>query len=155
MLLQVFLRIWVCRGHFTTNNNTKNIVEIPVINWLATLGPHVADYASLTLKFFLNGKFVTLEGEKVSKPSMAQFHHFKRLHSTNAIAECFTIQWLKNHSAEDIFKDLPTDVDPEIAILLHTYKNLFQSPATLPPDRAHNHHIPLMEGSNPVKVKPY
>jgi hypothetical protein len=155
MLLQVFLRIWACLGHFTTNNNIKNTVEIPVITWLATLGPHVVDYASLTLKFFLNGKFVTLEGEKVSKPSMAQFRHFKRLHSTNAIAECFTIQWLKNHSAEDIFKDLPTDVDPEIAILLHTYKNLFQSPATLPPDRAHNHHIPLMKGSNPVKVKPY
>jgi hypothetical protein len=26
--------------------------------WLATLGPHVADYAALTLNFFMNGKFV-------------------------------------------------------------------------------------------------
>lgn len=28
--------------------------------WLATLGPHVADYAALSLKFFHEGKFVTL-----------------------------------------------------------------------------------------------
>lgn len=31
-------------------------------NWLATLGPHVADYATLSLKFFLVGKFITLQG---------------------------------------------------------------------------------------------
>jgi hypothetical protein len=67
--------------------------------WLATLGPHVADYAALTLKFFLNGKFVTLQGETVPRPSATQFHHFKRLHNTDAIAECFTIQWLKNHTS--------------------------------------------------------
>ena len=29
-------------------------------SWLATLGPHVADYAALTLKIFYKGKFVTL-----------------------------------------------------------------------------------------------
>lgn len=28
--------------------------------WLATLGPHVADYAALSLKFFQNGHFITL-----------------------------------------------------------------------------------------------
>jgi hypothetical protein len=29
--LQVFLHIWACLGHFTSNNNTKNIIEILVI----------------------------------------------------------------------------------------------------------------------------
>ncbi|PNX68780.1 hypothetical protein L195_g056355, partial [Trifolium pratense] len=64
-------------------------------SWLATLGPHVADYASLTLKFFLKNKLVTLSGEAVPRPNPAQFHHFKRLASTDSIAECFTIQCLK------------------------------------------------------------
>ncbi|CAJ2652754.1 unnamed protein product [Trifolium pratense] len=120
-------------------------------SWLATLGPHVADYASLTLKFFINGKFVTLQGEATPRPAAAQFHHFKRLHYTDAIAECFTIQWLKSHTDEDIFRDLPTNIEPEIAILLHTYKELFKTPNTLPPHRSHNHSIPLIEGHNPVK----
>ncbi|PNX56849.1 hypothetical protein L195_g058407, partial [Trifolium pratense] len=124
-------------------------------SWLATLGPHVADYASLTLKFFLEGKFVTLVGEPEARPSSAQLHHFKRLHTTDAIAECFTVQWLKSTEAADIFKELPTNIEPEIAMLLHTYKELFQPPSALPPSRAHNHSIPLMEGANPVKVKPY
>ncbi|CAJ2644785.1 unnamed protein product [Trifolium pratense] len=124
-------------------------------SWLATLGPHVADYASLTVKFFINGKFVTLQGEATPRPAAAQFNHFKRLHYTDAIAECFTIQWLKSHTDEDIFRDLPTNIEPEIAILLHTYKELFKTPNTLPPHRSHNHSIPLIEGHNPVKVKPY
>ncbi|MCI42914.1 hypothetical protein A2U01_0064151, partial [Trifolium medium] len=29
-------------------------------SWLATLGPHIADYAHLTLKFYQQGKFITL-----------------------------------------------------------------------------------------------
>jgi hypothetical protein len=124
-------------------------------SWLATLGPHVADYASLTLKFFLEGKFVTLLGESAARPSPAQFHHFKRLQHTDAIDECFTVQWLKSTETTDIFKELPTNIEPEIAILLHTYKDLFKTPSTLPPSRSHNHSIPLIEGANPVKVKPY
>ncbi|PNX66605.1 hypothetical protein L195_g055181 [Trifolium pratense] len=124
-------------------------------SWLSTLGPHVADYASLTLKFFLKGKFVTLTGQAVTRPLPAQFHHFKRLTKTDAIAECFTIQCLKPHEEEDIFKDLPTNIEPELAILLHTYKEIFKAPTALPPHRSHNHAIPLMEGTSPVKVKPY
>jgi hypothetical protein len=124
-------------------------------SWLATLGLHVADYASLTLKVFWKDKFITLTGEGTPRTTQAQFHHFKRLHLTDAIAECFTIQWLKSIDDEDVFKDLPTNLDPEIAMLLYTYKDLFKSPTTLPPNRSHNHVIPLIEGANPIKVRPY
>ncbi|MCH84334.1 hypothetical protein A2U01_0005166, partial [Trifolium medium] len=84
-------------------------------SWLATLGSHVADYAALTLNIFLNGKFVTLTGETTTASASAQFHHFKRLHTTDAIAEYFTIQWVKSHELEDIFKELPTNTGPEVA----------------------------------------
>ncbi|GAU19157.1 hypothetical protein TSUD_79800 [Trifolium subterraneum] len=145
-----------------------HMIEIPVFllpiagadvilgaSWLATLGPHVADYASLTLKFFLKDKFVTLIGDPIPRSSQAQVHHLRRMATTNAIAECFTVQCIKSTDGNDIFKDLPTNTDPEIAMLLYTYKSLFQSPTTLPPTRPHNHSIPLLEGSAPVKVKPY
>ena len=46
-------------------------------------------------------------------------------------------------------------MDPELVLLLHTYKNIFAKPSGLPPTRSHDHSIPLLEGSNPVKVKPY
>ncbi|PNX96484.1 Ty3/gypsy retrotransposon protein [Trifolium pratense] len=124
-------------------------------SWLSTLGPHVADYASLTIKFFLHDKFVTLVGEPVARPEPAQFHHMKRFHHTDAIDECFAIQWFKDNEVADIFKELPTNTEPEIAMLLYNYQAVFKTPTTLPPTRAHNHAIPLLEGTNPVKVKPY
>jgi hypothetical protein len=103
----------------------------------------------------LNGKFVTLTGEGEATLASAQFHHLRRLHNTDAIVECFSVSMMQTHDAADIFQDLPDNIEPELAILLHTYRDLFQSPTTLPPARSHNHSIPLLEGSNPVKVKPY
>jgi hypothetical protein len=65
------------------------------------------------------------------------------------------VQCIKATDVDDIFRDLPTNTEPEVAMLLYTYTNLFQAPTALPPDRVHNHTIPLVEGATPVKVKPY
>ena len=50
--------------------------------------------------------------------------------------------------------DLPQDMEPELALLLHTYKEVFQKPETTTP-RLHDHCIPLIEGLGLVKVKLY
>ncbi|MCH84803.1 hypothetical protein A2U01_0005640, partial [Trifolium medium] len=47
------------------------------------------------------------------------------------------------------------DIEPELAILLHTYGKVFHTPSGLPPPRDHNHAIHLKDGTQPVKVKPY
>lgn len=39
--------------------------------WLATLGPHVAYYSALSLKFFQNGHFITLQGESIVEVTQA------------------------------------------------------------------------------------
>lgn len=51
--------------------------------------------------------------------------------------------------------ELPKDMELELSLLLHTYGIVFSTPSGLPPLRTHVHSIPLLEGSNPVKVKPY
>ena len=51
--------------------------------------------------------------------------------------------------------NLPTASDPELALLLHTYRVVFDAPMGLPPERAQNHSIPLLQGSNPVKCRLY
>lgn len=61
-------------------------------SWLATLGPHVADYASCAIKFLHQNKFISLQGGLSSKPTQAQFHQLKRMCNTDAIWECFSIQ---------------------------------------------------------------
>ena len=46
-------------------------------------------------------------------------------------------------------------MEPELALLLHTYSVVFATPINLPPRRSHDHSIPLLERSQPIKVKPY
>ena len=36
------------------------------VAWLATLGPHILDYNALTFKFYVHGKFITLNGENLN-----------------------------------------------------------------------------------------
>jgi len=50
---------------------------------------------------------------------------------------------------------LPAQMEPELALLLYTYSVVFDTPTILPPQRSHDHAFPLLEGSQPVKVKPY
>jgi len=124
-------------------------------SWLATLGAHISDYSNLSLKFMLNDKFVTLRGEQPKLPAPAQFNHFRRMFHTHAIEEMYCLQFHTSRTAHDQFLELPVDMEPKLALLLHTYKEVFAEPRDLTPNRSHTHTIPLLQGSNPVKVRPY
>ena len=52
-------------------------------------------------------------------------------------------------------KELPIDIKPKLPLLLHNYSSIFDTSKSLPPQCFHDHSIPLIEGSQPVKVKPY
>ncbi|WVZ04461.1 hypothetical protein V8G54_025267 [Vigna mungo] len=123
--------------------------------WLATLGPHIADYRSLTIKFYKDKKLVTLVGEKQQPIGVAQFHQLKRLSHTQSIAEIFTLQLCSNFTTQYQWTTSLQDMDPEITLLLHTYKGIFAKPVGLPPSRSQDHKIPLLQGSAAVKVRPY
>nr|KYP73406.1 hypothetical protein KK1_006031 [Cajanus cajan] len=84
--------------------------------WLATLGPHVADYSALQFKFMMNGKYITLQGDRSSLPQQAQYQYIRRLQHTDAIAECFTVQLQDPECQTDEFLDFPKDLDPELII---------------------------------------
>ena len=146
----------------------NHVIELPVYllpisgadlvlgaSWLATVGAHISDYSTLSLKFMLDDKFVTLTGEQNKLPDQAQFHHLRRMIHTDAIAEMYSLHFQHFGPSQDHFLDLPQDMEPELALLLHTYQQVFAVPCGLPPPRSQNHSIPLVHGSNPIKVKPY
>jgi len=87
--------------------------------------------------------------------NLTQLHHIRHMVHTNAIAEIYSMQVI--HEDMELVSLLPLieDMKPELALLLHTYRSIFSLPSGLPPPRSHVHSIPLLEGSNPVKVKPY
>jgi len=46
-------------------------------------------------------------------------------------------------------------MEPELALLLHTYHDVFAVPTGLPPNRSNDYCIPLIKGVDPVKVRLY
>jgi hypothetical protein len=51
--------------------------------------------------------------------------------------------------------NIKPDHPAEIQHLLSKYVLVFSMPTTFPPRRACDHHIPLMEGAHPVRIRPY
>ena len=120
------------------------------VQWLTTLGPVLIDYDQLTMKFVKDGQMVQLKGQNHETPQEASSHQLRRLMTTNRIAEMFQLQLLpssKLQSAQQTILD--------IEALLNKYPQLFVAPQGLPPIRETDHHIPLLEGSNPINVRPY
>jgi len=56
---------------------------------------------------------------------------------------------------KDQLQGIPDDIEPKLAILLHTYIKVFDIPTGLPPERNQTHAINLVQGADPVKVRPY
>ena len=124
---------------------------------MATLGPHVADYSTLTIKFFDGSVFVTLWGDSPNLPSASQahYHHLRRLHHTNVIFAVFTLHPLLSTDVKDLLVDLLPPPPSDMLALLRKYISVFHKPHGLPPSRSHDHAIPLLPGVSPMKVRPY
>ncbi|XP_028758775.1 uncharacterized protein LOC114717745 [Neltuma alba] len=123
-------------------------------SWLATLGPHVADYTigRSKIKFFNNGTFVTLQGMVQPSITRADFHHLQRLVHMDAVSEFFMLH-LDIQGEHDL--GLDDSIPGDMKSLLHNYQEVFTKPTGLPPQRALEHRIILQEGVGPVKVRPY
>nr|GFC09603.1 retrotransposon protein, putative, unclassified [Tanacetum cinerariifolium] len=47
------------------------------------------------------------------------------------------------------------DVHPALQQVIEEYEDVFAIPKELPPKRDHFHNIPLIEGDQPVNIRPY
>ncbi|WVZ06579.1 hypothetical protein V8G54_019925 [Vigna mungo] len=114
---------------------------------------HFAYYDSLQIKFLQDGRFTTLQGDRDMLPETAQLHHIRRMMDINALAEIYSMQMVQQDTQNFSLLELPKDMEPELVKLLQNYSIVFSQPCGLPPTRSHDHSIPLLEGSNPVKSK--
>jgi hypothetical protein len=46
-------------------------------------------------------------------------------------------------------------VSDAISQLLHQFRDIFELPKGLPPQREQDHHIPLLPGTKPPNIRPY
>ncbi|KAL2506438.1 Uncharacterized protein Adt_22059 [Abeliophyllum distichum] len=54
-----------------------------------------------------------------------------------------------------ILENEVTETPEELKPILIEYDDVFQEPKGLPPERSHDHHIPLKEGAQPFQIRPY
>jgi len=102
-------------------------------NWLKAIGSHIADYELLQLKFLYEGKFITLQGENDCSPTQAHLHHIRRMMNIDSIAKVFGMQLVEESLYHFTLKELPVDIEPKLALLLHNYSSTFKTPTSLPP----------------------
>jgi predicted aspartyl protease len=122
------------------------------VQWLKTLGPVVTDYEKLTMRFQSGGKVIQLSGEPKTAPSESSLHQLQRMVHTNALNTAVELHLCQ--PSPPIPPDSPS-YPTEIQPLLDQYSTIFTTPTTLPPVRFTDHRIPLLEGSNPVNIRPY
>ncbi|XP_025625640.1 uncharacterized protein [Arachis hypogaea] len=118
----------------TISDNTISIPEVFVL--------HVAG-GELVIGsnwFMHDGKFITIQGYKSAPSSQAQFHHIRRMLSTDALAEMFTLEVQYSTVPATPLLQLPDSLNPALG---------------LPPQRSQDHAIPLIKGAEPVKARPY
>ncbi|KAF8392867.1 hypothetical protein HHK36_021106 [Tetracentron sinense] len=118
------------------------------VQWLTTLGPIIWDFTNLRMEFHSKGKRHVLRGATTGAIKVIEVSHMqKALTKTKqaVVAQLFVVQAM----TEEVI------TESTIMSLLNNYSDVFSEPAGLPPQRTHDHHIPLKPGSNPANLRPY
>ena len=120
------------------------------IQWLKILDDISWNFTALTMTFQLDGQVHSLYGEFFSSQGEKQLNAL--------IVE--QLEWfrLPFHEANTDLLQLnavQTQQEDwkELQELLQLYADIFQEPKGLPPQRSHDHRVPLLPGSSPVNTR--
>lgn len=124
------------------------------VNWLRQHNPVTCDFEKINITIHSNGQEVILQGT----PTMGKLQTIscKRLSKLLKGKESVSQGYLCLISAEsEESKVVAQPVVSAIQTLLEEYKDTFAEPVGLPPQRNHDHNIPLVQGSQPVNQRGY
>ena len=99
------------------------------VSWLAKLGHVLTDYATREFEFTLNGNKVKLKGDPPIDVQPIQLHSLRKMLATNIIASFYHLKMIDEEMTS---KEEPI---AELAILLDSFKDVFQKSVGLPPSR--------------------
>lgn len=105
------------------------------MDWLSSLGTMQVNWLEKWLAFEYKGAPIFLQGHPPASFNCT-------------VVELHLVQ-------PDSVKSNTVPLPAPIQELLDQYASVFAIPTSLPPRRACDHHIPLMEGAQPVNIRPY
>ncbi|XP_057967759.1 uncharacterized protein LOC131157517 [Malania oleifera] len=113
------------------------------VQWLSTLGPILWDFTKMTMWFTWNDAPLVLQG--LTSKNLLEEQLFYKKHPLGV-----TLQLLDQAKEEE--KGAEDDV---ISTVLTNFQRVFEDPKGLPPRRAQDHAISLIEGAQSICVQPY
>ena len=131
--------LWSASGHeFDCDFRVlplKHYDGIVGMDWLSSLGTMQANWLENWLALEYKGAPIFLQGHPPTS------------------FNCTVVELHLVQPASDKSPIVP--LPAPIQELLDEYASVFAIPTSLPPRRACDHHIPLMEGAQPVNIRPY
>lgn len=146
---------WTSQGQtFSTDFKFLQLGAFDVIlgqDWLYKHSPMYIDWPTKRLEISDNGKTVFLQGVGHAEVICQRIsvEQLSGLHRKGDIEQVLVIQ------AADTGKQQVTAVSPEVQAILDKFQDVFDEPAGLPPRRACDHPIQLIDGAQPVQIRPY
>ena len=118
------------------------------VQWLGSLGTTSTNWQTLTMKFKVGGKAVTIRGDPTlhrAKVSLKSMMRTLKQEGEGFLVEFGTMELC----------DKSMDQMTEIPTVLARFSSVFKEPKGLPPVRFHDHAIILKAGTEPISVRPY
>ncbi|XP_027166158.1 uncharacterized protein LOC113766138 [Coffea eugenioides] len=145
---------WDMQGHTFTHDVFVLDLEpydlILGVDWMKSYSPITFDFKTLHLSFEKEGEQVVLRGDTSTANGRMQqgisAHKDIKHKIRKALQQSCMV---KIHNSQVMY------VPDSLTELLAKYDDIFTEPKTLPPNRCHDHHIPLKPDAKPFKIPPY
>ncbi|CAN6225874.1 unnamed protein product [Urochloa humidicola] len=121
------------------------------IDWLSAFSPMKVQWAHKWFSFRYNGSKIKIQGLQSSVDHCLAISG-DQLTSLQKSSEIWCIVQVYCVDEE---KAVDPVIIPEVQPLVNQYTELFVEPSGIPPSRAINHSIPLINGAQPFKLRPY
>ena len=120
------------------------------VQWLETLGLIATDYKHLTMSFNHLDRTYTLH--RLCRASLQSMTDKELLH-LHGMGLFLHVSFLNVAPVQDAVDQhvIPT----ELQMILEKFAHIFSTLKVLPPERSHDHHIPLQANQGSVSVQPY
>nr|GEZ28980.1 hypothetical protein [Tanacetum cinerariifolium] len=126
------------------------------IQWLSTLDD--IKFKELRMEFMYENKKMVLRGTPKSNSEWMSNHRQNNVERQGKQPEFSSMQLCVYPSLEiSLMKMEGTskEMQSELQQIVEEFADVFAVPKELPPNRPCNHRIPLLEGTNPVNIRPY
>lgn len=150
---------WYTQGHeFASTFKVLPLGSYDVIlgmDWLEYPSPMLNDWLRHCMQIEDRGGTITLQGVTARQPTCSVLSSLQLASIQKNSAVAFVVQLQFAEDSEQLIAIHTEELPPEVAQILLEYEDLFMEPTELPPRRECDHKIPLMQGAQPVNIRPY